>query len=645
MSLSKQLGLGFFIVLLLVFIGSLWVNVNNTRDFIQQQLQSHAQDTATSLGLSISPYMGSEEDLAIIDTMTNAIFDRGYYQSIKLIDANKKVLLNKQNPSELDNVPDWFMSMFPINAPTTNSEINNGWNIAGNLTVTSNPGFGYVQLWKNAIDTFAVISTIFLLGLLFVYFLVKAITRPIDAVVASAENISNRQFETINDIPRTPELKTFVAAINKMSQKLSLMFNQLTSQSEKYRQFAYSDQLTGVGNRRSFDLAINQLLRDEEHHSRGFLLVIRLSSLAEVNKTLGNDDGDNYVIRVCEQTKEILKESFSQFAIYRISGADFAVILEGATNKISEAAVKKLTEQFKRIEKSEYTNSTAHIGATEFAYDMQYSAIMQQADSALAIAENQESKYQFAAGLPVAYSNQEWRLRIDNLLQKQSSDFAAQAIVDPTGSTLYQEWFARLPNKSSSDLIPMAQLIPASIRLDSAEALDQMIITVALTKMSLLESNKDKVGINLSRISLLDQAFQEWLLLKLDTFRNEAKHLIIEIPERALVNDTFKLAEFVDRLKQKGVEITVERFGAQLAGLRHLRDVKPSYLKIDGRYIRNINNEPDNQLFVQSLVSIAHSLNIKIIAETVESIEESQWLTQANVDYQQGYFISAPKIV
>jgi len=650
MSLSKQLGIGFFIVLALVFAGSLWVNVNNTRDFIQHQLQSHAQDTATSLGLSITPYIGVEEDFAIIDTMTNAIFDRGYYQSITLTDATNKVLLDKQNPTELESVPAWFVDMFPIDAPITISEINNGWNIAGNLAVVSNPGFGYLQLWRNAIDTFWVIAGIFILGLIFVYFLVKAITKPINAVVESASRISDRHFEIIDKIPRTPELRTFVNAINKMSQKLGLMFSQLTTQSEKYRQFAYSDQLTTVGNRRAFDLAINQLLRDEEQHIQGFLVVIRLSSLAEVNHSLGKEDGDNYVKTICEHTKDIAKHSLAHFSMYRISGADFAVLLEGSSLATCEALVRQLSEQYKRIEKSEYSNGTAHIGTTAFAYGMTYPDVMQKADSALAIAESQENKYQFAGKLSVNYSNQEWRVKIDKLLSQKQSDFAAQSINDSHGKTIYQEWFARLPNKSSSDLIPMAQLIPASIRLDSAEQLDQMIMSAALEKISTMPQLTCKVGINLSRMSLLDHNFQKWLLNKLESFDsvaagNLASKIVIEIPERALVNDTKQLAKFVGKIKQKGLQITVERFGAQLAGLMHLRDIKPDYLKIDGRYIRNIQNEPDNQLFVQSLVSIAHSLNIKIIAETVESIEESQWLTQAHVDYQQGYYISAPKIL
>ena len=121
--------------------------------------------------------------------------------------------------------------------------------------------------------------------------------------------------------------------------------------------------------------------------------------------------------------------------------------------------------------------------------------------------------------------------------------------------------------------------------------------------------------------------------------------LVLELPERALVNQLSGLGELIEALKQKGVRITVERFGAQLAAVTHLRKIKPDFLMIDGRFTRNINNEPDNQLFVQSLVNIAHGLNIKVIAELVETQMEAQCLLGLFVDYIQGYYICPPKLV
>lgn len=640
MSLAKQFGISFFVVLFLVFIGTLWVNVNNTRDFIQQQLASHAQDTATSLGLSITPYVDDEVNIPIIETMTNAIFDRGYYQSIQLTNADGKVLLEKSNPKAMQSVPEWFIDMFEIQSPVAKTNLNTGWQIAGTLQVTSNPGFGYEQLWRNTVDTFWVIVAIFILAMIFVWAMVRIITRPLIDVVSQVEAISNKNFGMVKNVPSTPELSTFVNAVNRMSMKLSKMFTQLSDQSEKYRQFAYSDSLTKVGNRRAFELSLRQMLTDSEQHSHGFLVIIRCSSLAHVNNAYGGEVGDSYLLNISETIKKIASHSFPHFNLYRLNGADFSLIIEGCTKKQCTALLEELSTTFLSLEKTEYEQGTAHIGATEFLCGDDLKATMEKVDSALAIASTASPRWQLASNLSVSQGNEAWREKIQKLIDIGTADFAKQPIVSKAGEVVYEEWFARLPNKITSESLPMAQLVPASVRLDFAEKLDQMILSEALSKIS---AAPGIVGINVSRVSLLDDEFQAWLLSKLPEFGDACTKLVLEIPERALVNDVNQLSGFVKKLKQLGVKITVERFGAQLAGITHLRDIRPDYLKLDGRFIRNIQNEPDNQLFVQSLVSIAHGLNIEIIAEMVESLEESIWLKDVGIDYQQGYFIGAPR--
>jgi diguanylate cyclase (GGDEF)-like protein len=640
MSLAKQFGIGFFVVLFLVFVGTLWVNVHNTRDFIQQQLASHAQDTATSLGLSITPYVGDEENLPIIDTMTNAIFDRGYYRSIKLTNADDQVILEKSNPKAMQSVPSWFINLFEIEAPVATTNLNTGWQIAGSLQVTSNPGFGYEQLWRNTIATTWLVIAIFVLAMVFVWVMVGVITRPLIDVVTQVKAISNKNFGTVKNVPRTPELNVFVSAVNRMSTKLSKMFTQLSEQSEKYRHFAYSDSLTKVGNRRSFELTLRSMLTDSEQHSQGFLIMVRCSSLAHVNNSFGGDVGDNYIISVCETIKTVSSESFSHFNLYRLNGADFALIIEDCSKEQCNQLLERLSKSFISLEKTEYEQGMAHIGATEFLCGDDVKLTMEKVDSALAIASTASTRWQLASNLAVAQGNEAWREKIQQVLNAGTADFAKQPIVSSSGDILYEEWFARIPNKSSSESLPMAQLVPASVRLDYAEKLDQMILSQALSKISSVDG---LIGINVSRLSLLDSDFQAWLLAQLHTNSEVCSKLVLEIPERALVNDMNKLSGFVKELKQSGVKITVERFGAQLAGFTHLRDIRPDFLKLDGRFIRNINNEPDNQLFVQSLVSIAHGLNIKVIAEMVESLEESEWLKSADIDFQQGYFIAAPR--
>ncbi|MBN24182.1 MAG: GGDEF domain-containing protein [Alteromonadaceae bacterium] len=646
MPLSRQLGLSLLAVLILVFIGTLWINANNTRDFVDQQLASHAQDTATSLGLSIAPYMANEEDLPVVDTMMNAIFDRGFYQSMVLKDAKQNVLLEKHNPNSVEGVPLWFRNLLPLTPPESTTDVNDGWTIAGTLTVKSHPGFGYQQLWLNATQAFRMILAVFIVALILLYALVRMITTPLLAVVKQADAISKQQFEQIGVIPRTPELKRIVVAVNRMSAQLAKLFNQLSNQAERYRDFAYKDQLTGVANRRAFELAFEQLLADSEQHAQGYLLLVRLTSLNEVNTNLGYQAGDEYVKLVGQELQSVLAQADLNGALYRVSGADFVVLLEDTAQQACIAFTQSIIAQLNAIEKSEYRLGTAHVGVGSFSFGDTRTDVLERADNALSGASVATDRWQLAQQKDQHHSNTEWRTQLNTILQQNHADFVAQPIKNRQGETLYNEWFARFSTAAITGrgdealrYLPMGQLVPASVRLNYAQKLDELLIASALTQLS---SHNHAIGLNVSRLSLSQTSFHQWLIKALPQDNAACANLVLEIPERALVNGTEELTHFIAQLKSKGVRITVERFGAQLAAITHLRKIKPDYLKLDGRFVRNIHNEPDNQLFVQSLVNIAHGLNIQVIAEMVEDEAEARCLLDLFVDHLQGYHIGMP---
>jgi diguanylate cyclase (GGDEF)-like protein len=639
MPLSRQLGLSLLIVLILVFIGTLWINVNNTRDFVAQQLSSHAQDTATSLGLSIAPYLAEPDDLAVVDTMMNAIFDRGFYQSMVLRDANQQTLIEKHNPQHVEDVPNWFVELLPLAPPESITDLNDGWTMAGTLMVKSHPGFGYQQLWRNAVQSFWMILSVFIGALVLLYGLVTMITTPLLAVVKQADAISKQQFAQINRIPRTPELKRIVLAVNRMSGQLAKLFTQLTSQAQRYREFSYQDSLTSVANRRAFELAFEQLLTDTEQHSQGYLLLIRLTSLSEVNNEQGYQAGDEYVKLVSQELQNLVTQPELNATLYRISGADFVVLLEEIEHEPCITLTQAIIAQLNAVEKSEYRLGTAHLGLASFTFGDSRTDILERADNALAGASVTTQRWQLFHQQDVLHSNTQWRDQLNTILKQNHADFVAQPIKNHKGTILYSEWFARFSTENTDGYLPMGQLVPASVRLNYAQKLDELLIAGALDK---LNEYSESIGLNVSRLSLSQTSFHQWLLNTLPQENALCAKLVLEIPERALVNGTPDLVNFIGQLKDRGVRITVERFGAQLAAITHLRQIRPDYLKIDGRFVRNIHNEPDNQLFVQSLVNIAHGLNIQIIAEMVESEAEAACLQELYVDYLQGYYIGQP---
>ncbi len=642
MSVSKQIGLGFFIILTTVFISLFWLNLKNTEAYIEIQLASHAQDTATSLGLSLSPHVGDENSLPIVETMIQAIYDRGYYKSIVLFDNQDTTVLTFNENLGQPSVPEWFIRLVNLTPPVAETVINNGWNIQGKLAVSSNLNVGYEKLYSVAVKSMVIMMVSLIATIAFLWILMnKIVVRPLNDMFVQANAISKQKFDIIEQTPSTPEFARIVGAMNTMSQKLAKMFSFVTKQSEQYREYAYIDDLTQLGNRRAFQLAFAKLLEDKQSKTNGHMLIVRAISLGVINRKQGANYGNDYLVKISELISTFITEIDDEIAIYRINGADFAILLEESDSQKVSFIGDQLIQASKRIDKNEYEDGCALIGGAAFCNGDDVSLVMSKADSALTAALETHERRVILTNEMVGLSNNEWRERIQTLIEQQHAEFVVQPIIDvEKNQTLYCEWYARLPDKCNSVNSPMNQLIPASIKLDYIIEIDKMIITNLLK--TALESEHD-IGLNVSRISFLDGEFQAWLKDLLSRNKQVASKLILEIPERTLFHDVGYLCTFCEELKVLGVKICIEHFGAQLAGITHLRKLMPEFIKLDGRYIRKIDSEKDNQLFVTSLLNIADSLSIQTIAEMVETQSEFDWLKDTGVQTMQGYFISSPE--
>jgi len=145
MTLQKQLFMLVLFTATTIYACSLWISVQNTRDYLNQQLATQTQNTVKMLGMSLAPHM-QPIDIATIDTRVNAVFDSGYYQSLKLENINGKVLIERTNTTQIDEVPVWFIDLLPLTLTPAESLITTGWNQAGNLYLQAHPGFAYKEL-------------------------------------------------------------------------------------------------------------------------------------------------------------------------------------------------------------------------------------------------------------------------------------------------------------------------------------------------------------------------------------------------------------------------------------------------------------------------------------------------------------------
>jgi EAL domain-containing protein (putative c-di-GMP-specific phosphodiesterase class I) len=122
-----------------------------------------------------------------------------------------------------------------------------------------------------------------------------------------------------------------------------------------------------------------------------------------------------------------------------------------------------------------------------------------------------------------------------------------------------------------------------------------------------------------------------------------AERLIFEMPEYVALARLDMVKDFISRIGQFGVRFSLDHFGRSFSSLAYLHSLKIHYIKVDGSYLRTLDQNRDNQFFVQALADIAHGLDIQVIAESVESEEVWDLLPSLHFDAAQGYFIGRPE--
>ncbi len=642
MRLSTQLSTSLLVFLVLVFAGSFIINVKLTREYVNEQLATHAQDTATSLGLSITPYLADESGLIVAETMVNAIFDRGFYQYITITDMEGNLLIERRNPKTVDAVPSWFTNIVEVTPPIEKTELNDGWTMAGELAVQSHPGLANETLWESVKQSAFMFFAAFVFAYIALLFIITAITKPLRIVVNKIEDIQNQKFSHINYTPFTKELSFITQAVNRLSSSVETMFKELTQKAEHFRVQAYEDSLTGVQNRNAFTRHMNALLSKTATSDEGYVVIIRLAQLNIVNTTLGAQDGDLYVNAVADELKAFIEKIEESAYLFRISGADFALVTEAMTKSECETHIATLNQVLSRCNPLKDGSKAVWMGVTQFNDEQSFSEIMENADSALMAATKQSSGWQFASELAHIHSNTAWKEQLNQILAQQYADILIQPVVSiESNSPSYFEAFGRFKDKESGNAIPMSQLIPASERLNLIPEVDKLVIKLVLLK---LQKDPLNIAINIANASLASASFRQWLTGLLNQHEALRTLLVFEIEDSALIHHKDDAITFCKTLIKLGCRITIEHFGDNLASLAGLRAIQPHFVKISGKLTKDIHTDQDSQLFVSSLLSIARGLSISIIAELVENEAESVALTKLNVNFQQGFYFAKPKL-
>lgn len=648
-SLRTQLYSLMIAIALITFIGASWVSIDTTRTYLNEQMKSHAQDAATSVGLSISPYM-DEDNSMIVETMIVAIFDSGYYQKVSLADVDGNIVISHENNRVIDGVPTWFINFFELTPPIMSTEVNNGWEIGGVLSFQSHIGSSYEKLWQHAKNNFYSSLLIVLFSFFVAHLILRSVLNPLSQVEAQAISVSKKNFTFIKKLPMTRELKTVINAMNIMVSNTQASFDLVTKQANKLTNELFIDDLTQLGNRRAFESQLKISINDMQPNDSATLGFVQLHSLQNINTELGYKAGDDYVC----QAAQLLTDQLSVFIgakVYRISGGSFFFTIDNVGEEVRQLC-KNINNEFSLLNSTYYESGFGKLVASTYNNTETLSVLLSKLDTLLT-QENSATplgEVYSDNNIQTPYGFREWSALIDNLVKTNHIEFTFQPIVFlPQNQTshnyvgnntlgkddvLYYELFSKFLH--NNEIVANNQLYSMAERTNKSQKLDELVLSklACLTNVNL----DSRIAINLTHQSLHSAGFRLWLADFIEKHKSNLPHLVFEINEEAILASIDSSMHFIQFVKSLGIEVCIDRFGASFTSFKYLKGLDVDYLKIDGAYIHELEEHLENKSFIQAVTQIGHSVGIKILTSHVESLETKQLLSELDCDGLQGNY-------
>ena len=324
------------------------------------------------------------------------------------------------------------------------------------------------------------------------------------------------------------------------------------------------------------------------------------------------------------------------------------LILKPPTKTKAESIADNICTQFKHLKSAEISPVTnvGHIGITTFSAGEPKKDIISRADMALRMAQSdgENSWYSSELNAQEIHTASEWIAIFESALKNQNITLFFQEIIFLNDKhdkhNKHYETFVKL-NIEEGTLIPAGVFVPIAEQLDLMGDFDKIVIKKLVERIQ-KEEGKTIYFANLSSSALEDEEFQSWIFQQYKTLSGKSCKLVMELSEQSVVRHLEQAKRFFYEVVRLGGAVSIDHYGNSFSSFSYLYSLKINYLKIDGSFVRNINENEGNQFFIRSLVEIAHSLDIVVLAGMVETENEYHTLQSLSVDGLQGHYISKP---
>ena len=625
LSLVQRLWL---LLLMLVFLsigGALVANLLNARSYLEQQLTAQNADAANALALMLTQH---KADPAMGETLINAAFDQGHFAQIRWEDATDKPKVARNNAERQEDTPGWFHRLLPLAPAPGRALVSSGWMQAGRVVVVSHLGYAYSSLWLGAVQTVLwLLATGFLAGLLGLLD-IRSLRRQLGTVVEQAHAISEQRFLRIA-IPSIPELADVARAMNTMVERLQGYLLGLKDELERLRQEKLTDPTTGLPNRDAFDLCLSTLLSNEDDPVSGYLLLIRVAGLAELNQRLGGSKADALLCRLAADLKQRSQRTPGGLAA-RLRGADFALLCPELAESEALQLAGELCTLWPMYQAMDLTDSTAvgHIAITSFTTGDSIPLLLGRASDVLAQAEAQApntwKREENAVILTTQSSDLDWRQLIESACRDKELKLRWYPVRSADNHTLRHEGMLYRPETAHIPQMSALRLVSHALRLGLTHLLDLTALTAALES-----GPAGALAVNVSPASLGH-----------DDFLGQVQHRLKQHPDRKVgfefhetgLNEYWPpFLDFSNSMRTAGQQVAVEIQGHDLELVARLHEAGIAYLVLDNTLTRNIHRDEGRQALLRGLLQMTSLMGIQLEAKGIASQDDAQALIRLGI--------------
>ena len=436
-----------------------------------------------------------------------------------------------------------------------------------------------------------------------------------------------------------------------------LVFHDVTETRSMANELAFHanhDHLTGLVNRRQFELKLKQTMTEvlKTHHDYA-LLYLDLDQFKLVNDTCGHAAGDELLRVLVGLLKPRIRGSD---VLARLGGDEFGVLLENCpANKALEIAneIRTIVEEFRYLYDDIIFNLGVSIGVVNFMdiWDVKGVDPLKLADTACYAAKDagrnrvhvyrvNDKEFQQRQG------EMSWASRLTSALDSDRFVLYFQPILPVAGDSKPGiEILLRMLDEKTGDIIAPGAFLPAAERYDLIEKLDRWVVEHTLRFFQQNGAHLEELAycsINLSGRSIGSENFLRFLQPVFIKTKVPYSKIAFEVTETAAIQNIHYANTFMLQMQKLGCEFFLDDFGAGMSSFAYLKQLPVQKLKIDGLFVRDIYDDSIDYAMVKSINDVGHAVGMQTIAEFVETDDVLRLLKGIGVDYVQGYQISKP---